>query len=185
MPRIRRRHFLQLAGSSLAAIGLSQTDFLRQSQQLHQALAQTTGKKLALLVGINQYPEPIGDLSGCLNDVRLQYELLVHRYGFDPQNIVIVADATLSLPAKAHITTPTRQAIVTAFQTHLGEAGPEDTVIFHYSGHGTYVQDPHPIAYSQGANELGVAPNVLPYEGFDGKIGAIVPTDALDGVAAG
>jgi hypothetical protein len=138
-----------------------------------------------LLVGINQYPEPIGDLSGCLNDVRLQYELLVHRYGFDPQNIVIVADATLSLPAKAHITIPTRQAIVTAFQTHLGEAEPEDTVIFHYSGHGTYVQDPHPIAYSQGANELGAAPNVLPYEGFDGKIGAIVPTDALDGVAAG
>ena len=68
MSRIRRRHFLQMAGSSLAAIGLSQTDFLRQGEQFHQALAQATGRKLALLVGINQYPEPIGDLSGCLND---------------------------------------------------------------------------------------------------------------------
>ncbi|MBD2427984.1 hypothetical protein [Phormidium sp. FACHB-1136] len=37
MPKIKRRHFLQAAGSSLAAIGLSQTGFLGQVQQYNRA----------------------------------------------------------------------------------------------------------------------------------------------------
>lgn len=182
MPPMRRRHFLQLAGSSLTAIGLSQIDFLRRGDRFHRAIAQSTGRKLALLVGINQYSGSISPLNGCLNDVRLQYELLVHRYGFDPQNIVIVSDSSLNLPAKALITPPTRQAILDAFQNHLiAQAQPGDAVVFHYSGHGTYVCDPHPISYSQEPDYLGFSN----YENFEGKNGAIVPIDALTGTADG
>lgn len=182
MSPLRRRHFLQLAGSTLATLGLSQIDFLRQGDRFHQAIALATGRKLALLVGINQYSDSIGSLSGCLNDVRLQYELLVHRYGFDPQNIVIVSEASLNLPAKEIITPPTRQRIIDAFTHHLiDQAQPEDAVVFHYSGHGTYVRDPHPVSYSPEPNNLSPSN----YENFEGYNGAIVPVDALEGTADG
>jgi Caspase domain/Domain of unknown function (DUF4384) len=172
---MKRRHFLQFTASTLATLALS------DGQRLHQAIAQTSGRKLALLVGINQYSGGINPLGGCLNDVRLQYELLVHRYGFNPQDIAIVADATLELPAKQPIAPPTRQVILDAFQSHLGQAQPGDAVVFHYSGHGTYVRDPHPIAYAQEADYPGEGS----FENRNGNNGAIVPNDALVGTAPG
>jgi len=186
MPRLRRRHFLQLAGASLGAIALNELDVRRQGQHFHQALAQTTGRKYALLVGINQYPSTVGNLMGCLNDVRLQYELLVHRYGFDPQDIVVVSEATFELPVKELITPPTRQAIIDAFRTHLGQAQPGDAVVFHYSGHGTFAQEPNPISYPGELADIDVGIlESAPYENFDGKTGAIVPFDVLEGVNPG
>ncbi|NEQ98553.1 MAG: DUF4384 domain-containing protein [Cyanothece sp. SIO2G6] len=187
MTRLRRRHFLQLAGASLGAVALNHIDISHQGLQLDRALAQTTGNKYALLVGINQYPSGVSSLSGCLNDVRLQYELLVHRYGFQPEDIVIVADATINLPAKAIITPPTRQAIIDAWQSHLGQAQPGDTVIFHYSGHGTFAAEPNPITYAGGLTDIDLAAIdvTAPYENFEGKTGAIVPYDVLDGVSPG
>lgn len=132
---LKRRHFLQLTGSTAATIGLSQLDLARSAQ----LLAQAAPRKLALLVGINDYaegPRGIGSLSGCLNDVRLQTELLVHRFGFNPKNIVTLLDA------KA-----TRQNILQQFETHLiAQAQPGDVVVFHFSGHGSRLVDPDPIA---------------------------------------
>lgn len=175
MSRIRRRHFLQMAGSSLAAIGLSQTNFLRQGNQLHRALAQDTPRKLALLVGINAYPSPISSLSGCGNDVQLQYELLVHRYGFNPQDIVIISDGVSDLAAGEVITAPTRENIIDTFQSHLGQAQPGDVAVFHYSGHGSYVKDPHPIDYGTSPAYL----DIPGYQDFQDLEGTIVPSDAL------
>jgi hypothetical protein len=180
MSRIRRRHFLQLAGSSLAAIGLSQVDFLRQGNQMHRALAQDTSRKLALLVGINGYPTGISSLGGCVNDVRLQYELLVHRYGFNPQDIVIVTDAasaaSLDLAAGEIVGGATRSDIISRFRSHLiDQAQPGDVAVFHYSGHGSYVADPHPIDYSTSPAYL----DIPGYANFDELDGTLVPTDAL------
>ncbi|MDA0673256.1 MAG: caspase family protein, partial [Cyanobacteria bacterium] len=179
MSRIRRRHFLQLAGSSLAAIGLSQVDFLRHGNQMHRALAQTTPRKLALLVGINNYPTGISSLGGCVNDVRLQYELLVHRYGFNPQDILIVTDSTsasgLTWAGGEVLAGATREQIIQAFQGHLGMAQPGDVALFHYSGHGSYVKDPHPIDYANSPEYLDI-PGYQDFEGFDGTL---VPTDSL------
>jgi hypothetical protein len=141
MSSIKRRHFLQFAGSTLAAIGLSQFDFLRQADRYGRVLAQGTPRKLALLVGINEYPDPVNDLRGCLTDIDLQHELLVHRFGFNPNDIVIVSDNAQTNDLK-----PTRSNILQVFKEHLIEqAQPGDVVIFHYSGHGSLVKDPNPI----------------------------------------
>ena len=151
--------------------------FFRQGDRIHYALAQDTPRKLALLIGINGYYER--PLSGCANDVQLQYELLVHRYGFNPQDILIVTDensaGTLDLPARDIITTPTRQTIINAFRDHLWQARPGDVAIFHYSGHGSYVSDPQPLNYEE-SEYL----NISGYSDFQGLVGTLVPIDTKE-----
>jgi hypothetical protein len=129
---MKRRHFLEFAGSALTAIGISQLDIIGQGDKYTKALAQNTGRKLALLVGINEYSNGISPLDGCVNDVLLQKELLTYRFGFNPKDIVTVKDSQA-----------TRQGILSAFEEHLiKQAKPGDTVVFHFSGHGGQVLDP-------------------------------------------
>ncbi|ASC69082.1 uncharacterized protein XM38_000080 [Halomicronema hongdechloris C2206] len=164
---MKRRHFLQFAGSTLAAIGLSQADFLRQANHYGKALAQNTNRKLALLIGINNYPDPtISNLNGCLNDVEMQYQLLVHRFGFKPSDILVVSDTADMQPSRANI--------LQAFEEHLIQrARPGDVVVVHYSGHGGRVVDPDPIvvqACPQYNREL---------EAEVGLNGTLVPNDPM------
>ncbi|NJR52339.1 MAG: DUF4384 domain-containing protein [Leptolyngbyaceae cyanobacterium CSU_1_3] len=131
MPSIKRREFLQFTGSALAAIGLSQLDLMQQSDRVAQVLAKDAPRKLALLVGINKYPFK-NTLQGCLTDVELQRRLLVHRFGFKLDDILILTDAQA-----------TRQNILDAFEKHLiAKAQPDDVVVFHFSGHGSLIADP-------------------------------------------
>lgn len=126
---IKRRQFLQFTGTALATLGLNQLDFLHQGIS-DSIFAQTLPRKLALLVGINQYRD--SPLQGCVTDVELQRHLLIHRFGFNLKDIVILTDE------KA-----TRQGILTAFEEHLiKQAKPDDIVVFHFSGHATQVRDP-------------------------------------------
>ena len=137
MNTIKRRHFLQAAGTTLASIGLSQLDFFAQADRTHQVLAQPGSRKLALLIGINGYTGGIPPLFGCMSDVEMQYELLCHRYGFNESDIIKLTDDTQEKP--------TRNNILRAFEEHLiKQAKPGDTVIFHYSGHGALITDPDP-----------------------------------------
>lgn len=138
MPQLKRRQFLQFAGSAAASIALSQFNVMRQGDRYARVLAQgTPGRKLALLVGINDYAsDQVGwsRLRGCGTDVQMQRELLIHRFGFIADDIAIVTDQQA-----------TRDGIITAFEDHLiAQAKPGDVVVFHYSGHGSRVVDPQP-----------------------------------------
>jgi hypothetical protein len=134
MPPIKRRKFLQFVGASaLTTLALNQLD-IRQQGNSARVLAQTTPRKLALLVGINNYGDRsrFAPLQGCLTDVELQYHLLIHRFGFNPKDILTLTDARA-----------TRQGILEAFEKHLIEqAQPGDVVVFHFSGYGSQVADP-------------------------------------------
>ncbi len=167
MPRINRRHFLQVAGSTLASIGLSQLDLVRQGNHYGRVLAQgRPGRKLALLVGINQYPDSVGSLNGCLTDIELQRELLVHRYGFHPRDILVVSDVERLKPDRA--------TILAAFQAHLiDQAQPGDVIVFHFSGHGSLVKDPRPLDKLL-VNQNGQLTQV---ENKDGLNGTLIPKD--------
>jgi hypothetical protein len=62
----------------------------------------------------------------------LQRHLLIYRFGFNPKDIHTLTDEQA-----------TRQGILEAFEEHLiRQAKPGDVVVFHYSGHGSYVSDP-------------------------------------------
>lgn len=167
MTAINRRHFLQFAGSTLASLVLSHLDLFHQGKQYGKILAQgTPGRKLALLVGVNAYPENIPDLRGCLTDVELQWELLVHRFGFSPKDILIVSDK--------ESVQPTRQNILQAFEEHLiRQAKPGDVVVFHFSGHGSLVKDRYALSELV-VNENGVKKVV---QNSKRVTGTIVPSD--------
>jgi hypothetical protein len=126
---MKRRDFLGRVAQAIAALGLTDAGWLRLGDRYYQALAQPTRRKLALLVGINQYPY-IQPLSGCLTDVELQRELLIHRFGFQGTDILTLTEQQA-----------TRQQIETAFLEHLTkQAQPGDVVVFHFSGYGRRVQ---------------------------------------------
>ncbi|WP_413165694.1 caspase family protein [Capilliphycus salinus ALCB114379] len=128
-----RRRFVEFAGSALATLGLNSVNLLPKFDRYGKVLAESTPRKLALLVGINQYQDD--PLNGCVNDVRMQQLLLIHRFGFNPQDILILTDKQA-----------TRQGILEAFEEHLiKQAKPGDVAVFHYSGHGSRVLDPNPI----------------------------------------
>jgi hypothetical protein len=145
---LKRREFLQQAGRVLAAIGISEALWLQLGDRYLEALAQPTARKLALLVGVDKYPD--SPLHGCVTDVDLQRELLIYRFGFVPSDILTLTDAQA-----------TRDNIETAFVTHLSEqAKPGDVVVFHFSGCGSRVS----LGESPGImqNSLVPADDVLP-----------------------
>ncbi|PSP34896.1 MAG: peptidase C14 [Cyanobacteria bacterium QS_8_48_54] len=136
-----RRTFLQKAGVVLLALGGSETVLsilgidratAVEVKRYAQTLAQPHPRKLALLVGINQYPQS-ANLKGCITDVERQRELLIYRFGFHPDDVYTITDASA-----------TREKIETAFVEHLiKQAGEEDVVVFHYSGYGSRIKIPH------------------------------------------
>ncbi|WP_414575070.1 caspase family protein [Anabaena sp. CCY 9402-a] len=126
---MKRRSFLQRIGSILAVMGVTEAEWLTLGNQYYQALAQPTPRKLALLIGINQYQKS-SSLNGCLTDVELQKELLINRFGFQSSDILTLTEEQAS-----------REFIEAAFLEHLKEqAKPGDVVVFHFSGYGTRVQ---------------------------------------------
>jgi hypothetical protein len=82
----------------------------------------------ALFVAVNEYKsEDISTLRGCVKDIRRLESFLQKHYSnvFDLQIRTLEnSDATY-------------QNVIDTFRSHLKQAGPEDTVWFHFSGHGS------------------------------------------------
>lgn len=156
-------------GWILAALGLSEAGWLRLGDRYYQALAQPTPRKLALLVGINQYSSTQA-LSGCLTDVELQRELLIHRFGFKAEDILTLTEQQA-----------TRQQIEAAFQEHLTkQAKPSDVVVFHFSGYGRRIQ----LIEEQSTGELHPSPltlnGLVPVDGVMPTLEVPVVNDLLE-----
>ena len=90
----------------------------------------------ALLVGIDAYREPIAPLRGCRNDIQHATQYLERRV--EKRNLhalpLLDGDAT-------------RAAVIDAFRGHLGQAGPGDTALFWFSGHGSQAPVPPGLAH--------------------------------------
>ena len=135
---IERRAFLKQLGLGILTLGLSEAGLfslgngrlpLPGVDKYFQAWADPSVRKLALLVGINQYPRG-SSLYGCVTDVELQQELLINRFGFHQGDILTLTDQQA-----------TREDIETAFVEHLvQQAKATDVVVFHFSGYGSRVK---------------------------------------------
>lgn len=85
----------------------------------------STPRIYALLAGVNDYTPNVGKLKGCLNDVDHYHDFLKSK--FDPSKLAI----EIRKDSEA-----TRQGIIDGFRNHLCQAGPDDVVLFQFSGHG-------------------------------------------------
>lgn len=86
--------------------------------------------KYALLVGIDDYPGTGSDLPSSVDDVMVFRQMLVEQLGFPEENIRMITDQEAF-----------RDHVITAFQRHLGQAGPNGAAVFYYSGHGTQLDE--------------------------------------------
>jgi len=82
--------------------------------------------KYALCIGINDYPGTASDLAGCLNDAN-DWAGALTSVGFEVKKL---------LDKQA-----TKSNILTEMSTMITQAKKGDTVVFQYSGHGTYIPD--------------------------------------------
>jgi hypothetical protein len=92
----------------------------------------------ALLVGIDHYNGPIPPLRGAVRDVRGAAEFLRARVPADELSALILTDADA-----------TREAVVDGFRSHLAAAGPDDTALFWFSGHGSQAPVPKSFAMTE------------------------------------
>jgi hypothetical protein len=80
----------------------------------------------ALLVGIDQYPNPQNNLNSCVADtLAFKNRVLQDRYGFDPANVQLLHNQAATL---ANV----RQALGTLFQG----VGADDEIVYFESSHG-------------------------------------------------
>ncbi|BGP45538.1 Ca(2+)-dependent cysteine protease [Rhodotorula kratochvilovae] len=93
--------------------------------------SQLTGKRKALCIGIN-YTGTSSQLNGCHNDARNLSKFLCERFGYKEDDIVMLMDT----PGASGMSVPTRDNILRAMQWLVRDAQPNDSLFFHFSGHG-------------------------------------------------
>lgn len=85
-------------------------------------------KRMAVCVGINNYPGTSNDLRGCVNDAKNWHSILKNKYKFS--NIQLLLDRTA-----------THAKVLQALRKMINKAKKGDSLVFTYSGHGTSVVD--------------------------------------------
>lgn len=94
----------------------------------------------AVLVGVSDYLYLDADLAGPVNDVRLMAEVLAAR-GIAPEAMTVLTSDPAGLPDGVATGAPVRAAILAALDDAAAGAGPGDTVVFYFSGHGSRAPD--------------------------------------------
>ncbi|KIX00726.1 metacaspase-1A [Rhinocladiella mackenziei CBS 650.93] len=94
-----------------------------------------TGKRKALLIGINYFGQR-GQLRGCINDVKNMSTYLNQNFGYAREDMVILTD-----DQRNPMSQPTKANILRAMHWLVKDARPNDSLFFHYSGHGGQTPD--------------------------------------------
>merc|ERR1719237_1263771 len=97
-------------------------------------LSNCRGTKKALLIGINYFGQR-GELRGCINDVENVKNLIMSR-GFHEGDMVLLTDDQRDPQYQ-----PTRENIIEGMLWLVEGARPNDSLFFHYSGHGSQSTD--------------------------------------------
>lgn len=146
---LNRRDFLQRLGLTLVSFGIVDRWSWRDADRYAYALSAFKGRKVALLIGIDSYSD-VANLAGCVADVRIQKQVLMHQFGFAPEDILTLTDRDAS-----------RDNIFTMFQKDLKELlTPDDFLFVHFSGYGTRI--------NVSAEQSQVAA-IMPMDGVIGK----------------
>ncbi|OJJ36684.1 hypothetical protein ASPWEDRAFT_417939 [Aspergillus wentii DTO 134E9] len=94
-----------------------------------------TGKRKALMIGINYFGQK-GQLRGCINDVKNMSTYLNQNFGYAKEDMVLLTD-----DQQNPMSQPTKANILRAMHWLVKDARPNDSLFFHYSGHGGQTPD--------------------------------------------
>ncbi|CAL9148134.1 metacaspase-1-like [Musa acuminata AAA Group] len=92
-------------------------------------------RKKAVICGIT-YRNTRSELKGCINDAKCMKYLLINRFGFPESSIIMLTEDERD-PYKI----PTKHNIRMAMYWLVQGCQPGDSLIFHYSGHGSQQRD--------------------------------------------
>ncbi|KAF8250126.1 hypothetical protein K440DRAFT_619559 [Wilcoxina mikolae CBS 423.85] len=112
-----------------------QTSFGVPGSNYSFAYSNCSGKRKALLIGINYFGQK-GQLRGCINDVKNMSRFLHERFNYKWDDMVILTDDQQHPKSQ-----PSKQNILTAMHWLVKDAQPNDSLFFHYSGHGGQTKD--------------------------------------------
>lgn len=87
------------------------------------------------MIGINYFGQR-GQLRGCINDVKNMSTYLNERFGYAREDMVILTDDQHNPMSQ-----PTKANILRAMHWLVKDARPNDSLFFHYSGHGGQTPD--------------------------------------------
>ncbi|KAG9227383.1 hypothetical protein CCMSSC00406_0004078 [Pleurotus cornucopiae] len=87
------------------------------------------------MIGINYFGQD-GQLSGCINDSKNVTRFLCSQFGYQENDIVVLTDEATN-PRQL----PTRENMIRAMEWLVRDAQPNDSLFFHYSGHGGQTKD--------------------------------------------
>lgn len=121
-----------------------------------------SSNKKALLIGIN-YKNTSSELRGCINDVKDIKDMLINKFNFDPKSMKILIE-------EKGFEKPTKKNIVDQLRLFVENAKQDDTLFFHYSGHGSYIND------TNGDEEDGRDECLVP---LDYNQSGLIPDDEL------
>ncbi|KAH8661570.1 caspase domain-containing protein [Tricladium varicosporioides] len=94
-----------------------------------------SGRRKALLIGINYFGQQ-GELRGCINDVHNVSRYLTEAFGYKREDMVTLTDDQQIPQGK-----PTKDNIIRAMHWLVKGCQPNDSLFFHYSGHGGQTKD--------------------------------------------
>ncbi|KAJ5084481.1 hypothetical protein NUU61_009060 [Penicillium alfredii] len=97
--------------------------------------SRCTGKRKALLIGVNYFGQK-GQLRGCINDVKNMSTYLNQNFGYAREDMVLLTD-----DQQNPMSQPTKANILRAMHWLVKDAQPNDSLFFHYSGHGGQTPD--------------------------------------------
>ena len=129
-------------------------------------IMETVTRKKALLVGINDY-QGINDLRGCLNDVTNIRNILKTFFAYDNEDIRVLTDSRA-----------TRDNILFRLHKMIEGAKPGDSLLFHFSGHGSQIRDRQEDELKDHMDEL-ICPYDMDWDGTfitDDMLGAVLDT---------
>nr|GAT42971.1 predicted protein [Mycena chlorophos] len=106
-----------------------------QFQQPYFQYSQCTGRRKALCIGINYFGQS-AELRGCINDANNVRQFICSQFGYRQEDIVMLTDDSSDMRQ-----IPTRDNILSAMQWLVQDAQPNDSLFFHYSGHGGQTKD--------------------------------------------
>ncbi len=102
--------------------------------------------KRALLIGVDAYPH-VPPLNGCVNDAQVMRSVLVDSFGFSADHISLLVNDQA-----------TRAGILSALDALVSDTGPDDIVVFHFSGHGSRIAD------REGDEPSGFDSTIVPFD---------------------